>query len=133
MSPEKDAAIFLRWPDWFANRGNTSISLMKWGFECEDGWFKIIWELFERLEPLVAESAAEGPFEVIQIKQKMGGLRVYLSRENAAIEDAIRTACEASVTTCERCGEPGFLDWENDWYQTLCTACREQIQNQAVP
>jgi len=133
MSPEKDTAIFLRWPQWFANRGNTKLSLMKWGFECDDGWFKIIWDLFERLEPLVAESAAEGPFEVIQIKQKMGGLRVHLSRENEAIEDAIRMACETSVITCERCGEPGVLDCENGWYQTLCTSCRAQIQNQAVP
>jgi len=102
------------------------------GFECGDGWYKIIWELFERLEPLVAESEAEGPFEVLQVKQKMGGLRVHLSRNNAAIKEAIQVAQERSVITCELCGEPGFLDCENDWYQTLCTLCREQIQNQAV-
>jgi len=133
MSFENEAAIFGRWPQWFANNGNTSISLMKLGFECHDGWFKIIWELFERLEPLVAESAADGPFEVLQVKQKMGGLRVHLSRSNTAIKDAIQVAQERSVITCELCGEAGFLDWENDWYQTLCTACRERILNQAVP
>jgi hypothetical protein len=133
MSPERDDAIFLRWPDWFANRGNTSISMMKWGFECGDGWYKIIWELFERLEPVVAESEAEGPFEVLQIKQKMGGLRVYLSRTNAAIKDAIMVAQERSIITCELCGEPGSIDWETEWYQVLCTSCRAHTQNQLEP
>lgn len=70
---------------------------------------------------------------MLQVKQKLGGLRVHLSRTNAALKDAIEVAQGRSVITCEMCGEPGFLDWENDWYQTLCTACRERILNQLEP
>jgi hypothetical protein len=55
------------------SRGDISRSLMGFGFECEDGWFPLIYALFEEIEPLAAglDSA-----EIVQVKQKFGGLRV---------------------------------------------------------
>jgi hypothetical protein len=49
------------------------------GFVHGVGWFEIVWRLCEDLEPLVveAESATGQAFEVLQVKEKFGGLRFY--------------------------------------------------------
>jgi hypothetical protein len=80
------------------------------GFEHGDGWFDILWRLCEDLEPLVAEiEAAGGPkFEVLQVKEKFGGLRFYVNcRRNEAIRQRIGIAADKSFHTCEVCGQPG--------------------------
>ena len=57
------------------------------GFEHGDGWFDILWRVCEDLEPLVAEfEVAGGPkFEVLQVKEKFGGLRFDVTHANDAI------------------------------------------------
>jgi hypothetical protein len=92
------------------------------GFEHGDGWFDILWRLCEDLEPLVAGDE----FEVLQVKEKFGGLRFYvrlddlrLSHANEAIDRRIGAAMEDSFRTCEVCGEPGRLREERS-IRTLC-------------
>jgi len=67
------------------------------GFLCGDGWFDLVWRLCERLEPLVLELSATLPpgdrFEIVQVKQKMGELRFYVSHHNAARMESLHT-CE---------------------------------------
>jgi hypothetical protein len=111
MSPEKERAIFERWPHWFTSKGDVSRSLLSRGFCCEDGWYGIIWDLFLSLEPLSAGLDPTGPaFEVVQVKEKFGGLRVGVSQMDDAIHLAIASARERSVKTCEICGNPGSLN-----------------------
>jgi hypothetical protein len=62
------------------------------GFEHGDGWFDILWRLCVDLEPLVAEfeQETESQFEVLQVKEKFGGLRFYVNcRRNDAIRHRI--------------------------------------------
>ena len=92
------------------------------GFEHDDGWFDILWRLCEDLEPLVAQFEQEtgSQFEVLQVKEKFGGLRFYLNcRENVAIQERIGIAADESFRTCEVCGQPGKLR-EDRWIKTLC-------------
>ena len=92
------------------------------GFEHGDGWFDILWRLCGDLEPLVAEfEAAGGPkFEVLQVKEKLGGLRFYVNyRKNDAIEQRIGIATDESFRTCEVCGQPG-RERGGGWIKTLC-------------
>jgi hypothetical protein len=84
--------------------------------------FDILWRLCEDLEPLVAElEEARGPkFEVLQVKEKFGGLRFYVNcRKDAAIRQRIGIAAQESFHTCEICGQPGRLR-EDSWIKTLC-------------
>jgi hypothetical protein len=74
------------------------------------------------LEPLVAGHE----FEVVQVKEKFGGLRFYvrldglrLSHADDAISRRIGAAVEESFHTCEVCGQPGELR-ENGLIKTLC-------------
>jgi hypothetical protein len=92
------------------------------GFEHDDGWFDILWRLCEDLEPLVAEfeAAGEHKFEVLQVKEKFGGLRFYVNcRKEEAIRQRIVAAAQESFRTCEVCGQPGQRR-EGGWIKTLC-------------
>jgi len=50
------------------------------GFLHDDGWFDTLWQLWEDLEPLVAEleQATVRQFEILQVKEKFGGLRIHV-------------------------------------------------------
>jgi hypothetical protein len=104
------------------HRGDIRQTAMPRGFEHGDGWFDLLWRLCEDLEPLVAEfEVAGGPkFEVLQVKEKFGGLRFYVNcRRNEAIRQRIGIAADESFRTCEVCGQPGKLR-EDRWIKTLC-------------
>ena len=92
------------------------------GFEHDDGWFDLIWRLCEDLEPLVAEVEKQTglPFEVLQVKEKFGGLRFYVNwRRSESIRQLIGIAQEESFQTCEICGQRGKLR-EGRCIKTLC-------------
>ena len=55
----------------------------------------------------------------VQVKEKMGTLRFYMSAETEAIREAIEEAQARSEIICEVCGAPGELRGEK-WVYTLC-------------
>jgi len=130
MSPDKEKTIFERWPYWFRDKENVRVSLMSRGFTHGDGWYEIIYQLCERLEPLVAALDDGGAaFQVLQVKEKFGALRFYTDGSNDEIEAEIDAASELSVKTCEVCGNPGNNEAdETGWWKTLCVACRTSGQ-----
>lgn len=88
-----------------------------------EGWRPILLQLHE-------EILKENPYyNIDQVKEKFGGLRVYLiSRESSAIRDAIFEAEATSFVTCEKCGKPGEtgpIRPNGYWVKTLCTHCRD--------
>jgi hypothetical protein len=122
MNKALEQKMVERWPTWFNTGGDIKDTAMARGFEHDDGWFDILWRLCEDLEPLVTEmERAGGPkFEVLQVKEKFGGLRFYVScRRHEAISQRIGIAADESFHTCEVCGQPGRLR-EDRWIKTLC-------------
>jgi hypothetical protein len=87
----------------------------------DDGWFDILWQLCEDLELLVAEleQATVRQFEILQVKEKFGGLRIHVNGADDAIRQRIEAAERESFRTCEVCGQPGELR-EGSWIKTLC-------------
>jgi hypothetical protein len=138
MSPEKERAIFKRWPEWFPTAGDVRRSRMgeRFCFWCGDGWYDIIFQLCERLEPLVANLDDAAQFQVVQVKEKFGGLRFYVEGSSDEIEAVIESACELSRRTCEVCGkEVASLAQHgsllrlpaNGLWNTLCSSCSELV------
>ena len=122
MRKELERRLVERYPTWFNIGGNVRYTAMAWGFTHGDGWFDILWRLCEELEPLVAEFERTSglKFEVLQVKEKFGGLRFYVNcRRNEAIGERIGAAMQESFRICEICGQPGKL-WEGNWIKTLC-------------
>jgi hypothetical protein len=93
------------------------------GFECFKGWRPILGRLLERLEAAIAQQPveAQSDFRIVQIKQKFGRLRVYLSKTaTPEMRAAIDEAEEDSIATCEVCSAPGQLADRNGWTSAKC-------------
>jgi hypothetical protein len=102
------------------------------GFQCGDGWFDVIHGLCERLEPFVIKPNAtlgvDAHFAVLQIKQKFGGLRFYVTHHTTAIDNEIDRAHLKSLRTCENCGRRGVLRNKDGYLTTLCEGCLGKLE-----
>lgn len=92
------------------------------GFECGDGWFEILSRLVVGIEAAIADVPEDERPIVLQVKEKFGGLRFYLSVENEQISNLIKDAEDESFRTCELCGKPGEPRG-GGWITTLCEGC----------
>lgn len=63
----------------------------------------------------------------VQVKEKFGGLRFYMSSTNDEIRDLVSNVEALSFKTCEDCGSPGTLR-QTGWYRTLCDSCEEKTK-----
>jgi len=78
------------------------------------GWNDIVYDLHKKLE-------AEKPdYQILQIKEKFGGLRLYLSPMPNPAWIAVSEAEKLSYETCEECGRPGKIWSRKGWVRTLC-------------
>jgi len=121
MRKELEQRLVERWPTWFNVGGDLRQTRMADGFCHGDRWFGILWWLCEDLEPLVKEFEEQTGqrFEVLQVKEKLGGLRFYVNHRADAISERITAAELESIRTCEVCGQPGKRR-EGNWTRTLC-------------
>lgn len=125
-----DETFFERFPAFFRHREEiTDPGLVHGELAIDMGWRPIVWALLETLEADSADmgldpASPEYP-AVAQIKQKFGGLRVYLSRLPKGFYFYIQHAEMCSFRTCEKCGKPARPGCLNGIVLTLCLSCRE--------
>lgn len=93
-------------------------SLMCFGCECGDGWYDLIRNVCEKIKD-------ESDVYFLQIKEKFGGLRMYISSGSSKTHSIIDKAEEKSFKICEICGKPGKTKNEG-WLRTLCEECRNE-------
>jgi hypothetical protein len=102
-------------------------NLMAFGFEIGDGWIPIMRELCEKIQAEIdSDPEAYKDLEFTQVKEKWGGLRVYLNYYYPKIEELVDDAEAKSFETCEVCGKPGKLREDRSWIVTLCDECNEK-------
>jgi hypothetical protein len=89
-------------------------------FDCNEGWYPLIQRLIEDLIELGWDK------QIIQVKEKFGGLRFYINTGSDEVHKRIIEAEHESYTICEDCGEPGELRKDLGWYFTLCDAHHQQ-------
>ena len=92
---------------------------------CVDpGWSKLIEDLVNDLFNLGWNG------EVLQVKEKFGGLRFYINTGSQEIFDRIYRAENDSFKICEYCGAPGFPR-NTGWIKTLCDTCVENSRDKS--
>jgi hypothetical protein len=102
--------------------------------ECDSGWDQIIYCLEDILKSIEKNNTLGGEIQVIQVKEKFGGLRYYYDmvgewsdRDCWAAEGATRMAEYMSIRTCQRCGNPAPKGPRTTdqfrWLTTLCDPC----------
>ena len=116
--------------------GNPTETCMYWGFECGDGWYKLIDRLSAQLEEINAGLDKDDRIEAAQVKEKFGGLRFYTNgvptKVGSLVDTLIRKAEKESYETCERCGGEGKPN-SCGWISTLCEKCRKQKDSCSPP
>jgi hypothetical protein len=96
-------------------------NLMAFGFMCEKGWYPLIYDTLDKIEEIVVRDELD--IQVTEIKEKFGGLRIYLDGYTDEIDKIVQDAEEQSFHICEICGEPGKLREVNRWLMTRCDRC----------
>lgn len=93
------------------------------------GWQPII----EKLHAALLELSPD--YEVLQIKEKFGGLRYYIdfavpfaSPEAKQMQLLLADAEEQSFRVCEDCGTEDGVTVEGRWVRTLCGPCRTSAE-----
>lgn len=99
------------------------------GIQCDDGWYRVIRSLAASIssENDRYRSDEDGKIvSVVQLKEKFGGLRVYLTHQPDFVRGAVRTAERMAEQTCELCGatEGNVRRHDNSgWMKTVCESC----------
>ena len=89
-----------------------------------EGWKDLCIRTFEKIADAYIKYDTElQRFALIQMKEKFGGLRIYLGGMATGlydeVYDIVSNAEEESYTICEKCGKPGKLR-DTGWMKTLC-------------
>ena len=99
-------------------------------YECGDGWIALI----ENAKTLVSKynlehPELETPLEFVQIKEKFGGLCLYLNFYVPEIDHKIKELEDKSYNICEYCGSSENVKTEPiyGWIITLCDKCRNEF------
>jgi len=125
MNPENTSKLLTAYPLLYRNLRNQS-------FECEDGWFDLVWQVSAEIEAAaqlegIPKTAKAWPSVGI-LKQKFGTLRVQFgTRVIETIEALVAKAYERSMERCELCGAPATrVDrTQGGQMETLCESCRK--------
>jgi hypothetical protein len=103
----------------FLNNLDSRYPFAQDGFECSDGWYDVISEMLEEINEVFERDNIED-LSVFQIKEKFGGLRVYLENAPRELHNIVSKAEDRALETCELCGQKGSIDQKASWIRTLC-------------
>lgn len=60
---------------------------------------------------------------VVQVKEKFGGLRLYVGDAPSCVHLEIDALEKESLFTCETCGNEGSLKTKGGWHSVRCENC----------
>lgn len=139
MSGEEfDKFMCEKFPQLFQDRNKPmSETCMCWGFDVGKGWYKILFDLCEKLDYIREQTSIITVFD--QIKEKFGGGRFYYHIDASTsklddkivgmwgelIDSLVNRAEGESENTCAECGEKYFHDkiCIGRWVYDLCKEC----------
>jgi len=110
MDSHKTSELYERFSDLYRERlAPLESSKMGWGFQCDNGWYKIIYEMSKKIQKISKEGEFAAAITEVS-KNKDGTLYVEARNLTPPVADIITSAREASRLTCELCSySPAFL------------------------
>ncbi len=105
-------------------------------FECGYGWYNLVHELSIKIEAILNkhsesyklvedEEIEYNEIYAVQVKEKYGTLRFYMSNETHEISDLIHEYESISSQTCESCGAPAKMRGRH-WFEVKCDKCYQE-------
>ena len=97
------------------------------GIECGKGWKDLYQPIIHYIEDYNKDKEGDDKIEILQIKEKFGGLRFYTNFVTQELTDMIDEAESKSYHTCEACGR--YIKApiiENHWIYSECQECHSE-------
>ena len=122
MNKKHEEYLYKKYPKLYRQHVlDMSETALCWGLQCGSGWFKILDKLSAQITKVCPTA------EATTVKEKLGSLRVYLTKEPKAVHELIQKAADESYRTCEECGKPGVAKADSfGWISVLCKKCRKK-------
>ena len=125
MKQELQDKIFEDFPELFELRrprkeGEKVMPSICYGLECGDGWYDLIYTLCSQIANYIKWNEKDCKVQVLQVKEKFGGLRFYTNGVPDEIHGMIRMAEAMSYKICDVCGNKGETRNSRGWYETTC-------------
>ena len=95
--------------------------------ECGKGWFDLLKPIFEYIESYNKDDSNKEKIEVLQVKEKFGGLRFYTNFQTNELYRLIEEAELKADNTCELCGSTDKVGKTLGWITTCCEECAKKI------
>ena len=123
MNKNLDEKLCEKYPKIFKQRNmSMKATCMCWGFECDDRWYWLLDHLCSQLQWDIDHNKYP-QLEAVQVKEKFGTLRFYVSGSNEEQQAIISFAELLSGSICERCGSTDEVTQTSGWIQSLCKKC----------
>ena len=110
MDSQKTNELYEKFPHLYRERtAPLESSGMGWGFQCENGWYKIIYEMSKKIDKISTEGEHTPAISLVS-RHEDGTLYVAVSNITPPVADIVTSATEQSRLTCEFCAyTPAFL------------------------
>jgi len=110
MDSHKTNELYEKFPHLYRERtAPLESSGMGWGFQCENGWYKIIYEMSKKIEKISTEGEHAPAISLVS-RHEDGTLYVAVSNITPPVADIVTAATEQSRLTCEFCSySPAFV------------------------
>jgi hypothetical protein len=126
MNTQLTNKLYKKYPKIFRqHKLPMSQTCMCWGFECGDGWYWLIDMLCSQLQWDI-DNNKHPQLEAVQVKEKFGTLRFYVSHSDDKQDGMICFAELLSGKVCEHCGSTEEVSQTKGWIITLCKKCMKK-------
>jgi hypothetical protein len=138
--------LYEKYPNLFVNKDKSPReSPMCFGIECNLGWYDLLsavcWRISQHEKNIADrirvrnEAGKENdqsdldyiPVKFDQIKEKLGGIRIYYTGGDDYVRGVVSLADEMSYKICEVCGNAGKPN-KGGWISVLCDEHRRLTQ-----
>jgi len=124
MNPDLQDKLFKRFPWAEARNPKTGEGL---GYLvpcwCGDGWFRLIWNMFEEMENVHTEMDEPINKVIWGIKEKYGSMQIMIDKGIPGIMDVFHKYEKLSEEVCDSCGDKGSIRNMFGWLSVYCNSC----------
>jgi hypothetical protein len=126
MNKKLEKQLFDKYPKLFAQKDSSmQETCMCWGICTEDGWYWLIDSLCSCIQNYI-DANKKPQVEIVQLKEKFGQMRYYITGADDTIGGMIWLAEDMSYQICEICGSTTDITHTKGWIKTLCKKCAEK-------
>lgn len=106
----------------------TPTSFELFGVECGKGWYGLLQPIIDYInEYNKTIEKEEDKLVPLQIKEKFGGLRIYMNYSTEELNKMINKAEDESYHVCEMCGSKKHIGYTMGYIQTICLDCVKKL------